>query len=703
MTRLSLCGFAALALFATTPLRAQEPSPPAGAPASAPNAPPKPDPAPMLTPPKFGTWGIDLAGRDTSVKPGDDFNRYANGKYLDALKIPADRTGYGVNYVLSELSENQVHAILEEEARKLPAGAVPATDGAKGAAFYKAFMDEGRINALGAKPLQPELAAIRAADTRVKLAALMGRGSQGFNASIFDVYIDADPKAPDRYVLNFVQGGLGLPDRDYYLQAAFADKKTKYQAYVARMLTMIGWPDPQAAARAVVAYETAIAQASWTRADRRDVEKTYNPMTVAQLAKFAPGFPWTTFLKAAEVPGLPKVIVNEKTAFPKISAVFARTPLPTLRAWAAFHLADSSAAYLSEPFVQARFEFRSRDLSGVEEQRLRWKRAVAAADGAMGEAIGRVYVERHFPPEAKAKIDALVTDLKTAMGARIQRLTWMSPATKKEALEKLANFTTKVGYPSKWKDYSALTVREDDLYGDMERSTAFEWRRQVKRINDPVDRTEWFMTPQTANAYYNSVMNEVVFPAAELQAPFFDPTADAAVNYGGIGMVIGHEITHGFDDEGRKTDGKGILRNWWTEEDAKKFEAAAKGLGTQYSSYEPVPGSHINGELTMGENIADLGGFLIALDAYHLSLKGQPAPVIDGLTGDQRFFLAYAQGWRDKRRDEAVKQQLVSDPHSPEAFRVNGVVRNIDAWYQAFDIKPGDKLYLKPEERARIW
>lgn len=682
MNRLSFCALAAGILFAATPLQAQE--------------------APLLTAQRFGAWGVDLDGRDTRVKPGDDFNRYANGKYLDALTIPADRTGYGVNYVLTELSENQVHAILKEEAGKLNA-VVPTTEGGKAAALYKAFMDEARINALGAAPLQSELAEIRAATARTGLAALMGKVNHGFHSSLFDTYIDADPKAPDRYVVNLLQGGLGLPDRDYYLQASFADKKAKYQAYVARLLTMIGWPDPQGAARAVVAYETAVAQASWSRADRRDVEKTYNPMTVAELAKLAPGFPWETFLKQAEVGGLPKVIVNEKTAFPKIAATFARTPLPTLRAWAAFHLVDNSAAYLSEPFVQARFEFRSRDLSGIEAQRVRWKRAVAAADGALGEAVGRVYVDRHFPPDAKAKIDALVTDLKAAMSARIDKLTWMSPATKVEAQKKLANFTTKVGYPTKWKDYSDLVVRTDDLYGDIERSTAFDWRRQVKRLNQPVDRTEWFMTPQTANAYYNSVMNEVVFPAAELQPPFFDPDADPAANYGGIGMVIGHEITHGFDDEGRKTDGMGILRNWWTEEDAKKFEAAAKGLGTQYSAYEPVPGAHINGDLTMGENIADLGGFLIALDAYHLSLKGRAAPVIDGLTGDQRFFLAYAQGWRDKRREEAVRQQLVSDPHSPEAFRVNGVVRNIDAWYSAFDVKPGDKLYLRPEDRARIW
>jgi putative endopeptidase len=469
------------------------------------------------------------------------------------------------------------------------------------------------------------------------------------------------------------------------------------------MLKMAGWADPDASAKAVVDFETAIARDSWTRADRRDVEKTYNPMTVAQLQMLAPGFDWTTFLRTSGLGTPSQVIVNENTAFPKLAATYAQTPVSTLQAWAAFHLVDNAAAYLSKPFVDARFEFRSKELSGVEAQRDRWKRAVAALDGAMGEAVGQAYVSRYFPPASKASIDALVGDLKVAMAARIDKLAWMSPATKAEAKVKLSKFATKIGYPDTWKDYSALTIRADDLYGDVERATAWDWRRQVARLGKPVDRTEWYMTPQTVNAYYNPVMNEIAFPAGILQAPYFNPSNDPAVNYGSIGAVIGHEITHGFDDEGRKTDGDGKLRNWWTEEDGAKFEASAAILGKQYSAFEPVPGSHINGDLTMGENIADLGGLLVALDAYHLSLKGQPAPVIDGLTGDQRFFLAFAQSWREKRRDEAVKQQLVSDPHSPAEFRVNGSVRNIQAWYDAFDIKPGDKLYVAPSDRANIW
>jgi putative endopeptidase len=696
MTRLSLFGASALSLIASAALAAAQPAP-SGAAAPGPVA----DPVPALAPAVYGTWGVDLSGRDVAIKPGDDFNRFASGKYLDNLKIPADRAGWGVTYQVVELSENQVHAILNDTART--AGAAPTTDAGKAAAFYAAFMDEARVNALGARPLATDLAKIRAANDRTKIAALMGSAATGFQSAIFGVYIDADPKAPDRYAVNLVQAGLGLPDRDYYLQASFAEKKAKYQAYVAQMLKLAGWADPEASAKAVVAFETAIARDSWTRAEQRDVEKTYNPMSTADLAKLAPGFPWAAFLRAAELGATRQVIVSENTAFPKIAATYAATPVSTLQAWAAFHVVDNAGAYLAKPFVDARFEFRSKELSGVEAQRDRWKRAVAALDGAMGEALGQAYVQRYFPPAAKASIDGLVNDLKVALGARIDRLDWMSAATKAEAKVKLSKFTTKIGYPDKWKDYSALTIRADDLYGDVERATAWDWRRQVARLNRPVDRTEWYMTPQTVNAYYNPVMNEIVFPAAILQSPYFNPSADAAVNYGAIGAVIGHEITHGFDDEGRKTDGDGRLRNWWTDEDGKKFEAAAEVLGKQYSSYEPVPGAHINGDLTMGENIADLGGLLVALDAYHLSLKGQPAPVIDGLTGDQRFFLAFAQSWREKRRDEAVRQQLVSDPHSPEAFRVNGPVRNVQAWYDAFDVKPGDKLYLAPAERAHIW
>jgi putative endopeptidase len=657
-----------------------------------------------LVPRRFGTFGLDLDGRDTRVRPGDDFNAYANGRFLGALQIPPDRTGYGVNYMLSELSERQVHAILEETAAgKGPKGGEVGAEAEKVGAFYRSFMDEARVERLGAAPLLKSIEEIKQLTTREKIAVRMGEVNKGYSGSLFELYIDADPKDPEKYAVSLYQGGLNLPDRDYYLKPAFAEKKAKYLAYVEQMLRLSGWPEPKARAASILALETAIARVSWTRVEQRDPERTYNPMTVAELAKYAPGFPWRTFLDAADLKRVDRVIVNEKTAFPKIAAIFARTPLTTLRAWIAFTQADNAASYLSKPFVDAKFEFRSKTLSGQPEQRPRWKRAVGAVDGTMGEAIGRVYVERHFPPAAKAKIDALVGDLRAAFKVRLEKLDWMSPATKAEAVRKLSQFTVKIAYPDKWRDYSKLVIKADDIYGNIERAQAFEWDRLVSRMNGPVDRLEWGMTPQTANAYYNPTFNEIVFPAAELQPPFFDPDADPAVNYGGIGSVIGHEMTHGFDDEGRKSDGLGRLRDWWTAADARAFEDKAKVLAAQYSTYEPYPGVKINGELTLGENIADLGGLLIALDAYRLSLKGAPAPTVGGLTGDQRFFLAYAQGWRDKRREEAVKQQLVADPHSPEAFRVNGVVRNMDDWYAAFDVKPGEKLYLAPAQRARIW
>jgi putative endopeptidase len=654
-----------------------------------------------LASPKFGKWGMDLAGRDTRAKPGDDFFRFANGAFLDKLAIPADRNRFGNFDALNELSQRRVRAILEDEAKRAPAN--PTDEAGKVGAFYKSFMDEARIEQLGAEPLKPELANIAKVQTRDELAALMGRGATTFIRPLFGMYIDADQKAPDRYAVYIGQDGLGLPDRDYYLKPEFAEKKAAYEKYIAQMLTLGGWPNPEANAKAILAFETRIAEASWTKVEQRDADKTYNPMTVADLAKSAPGFAWRAFLDNAELDKVDRVVVGEVTALPKIAAIYNETPIDTLRAWSAFGVIDSSAPYLADRFVQARFEFRSKTLSGTPQLAERWKRGVGAAQSGLGEAIGRVYVARYFTPEAKAKMDALVGELKVAMKARIERLDWMSGETKAKALDKLSKFGVKIGYPTKWRDYSSLKVDPTDLYGNMERSIAFSWRRDVQRLDKPVDRTEWIMTPQTVNAYYNPVMNEIVFPAAILQPPFFDPDADPAVNYGGIGGVIGHEMTHGFDDQGRKYDGDGRLISWWTDSDAGKFETAAKGLGGQYSSFEPLPGAKVNGDLTMGENIADLGGLLLALDAYKLSLKGKPAPVIDGLTGEQRVFYGWAQVWREKARDDARRQQLVTDPHSPSMYRVNGVVRNIDAWYSAFGVKPGDKLYVPPEQRVRIW
>ena len=646
--------------------------------------------------PVTGAWGFDKTGMDPSVRPGDDFFKYANGGWDARTAIPADRTGYGLDYVLADQAELRVRGILEGPA-------APGADGAKIHAAYAVFMDQKRVAALGARPIAPELAAIKAVRTKTEMAALMGRSPMSFDSAIFNMGIGADQKAPDKYAVSIGQGGLGLPNRDYYLQPSFAAKKAAYQTYIVKMLTLAHWRDPDGSAKAIVDFETRIAEASWTRAESRDPDKTFNPMSPAELETYAPGFAWRQFLNGAGLTGVDRVIVRQNTAFPKIAALYADAPLATLKAWEAFHVVDAAAPYLSTQFADAQFEFRGKTLSGQPSQRDRWKRAVAFVNGGMGEAVGRVYVAEYFPPDAKAKIDTLVKELVVALGQRIDGLDWMSAETKTKAHAKLAQLTVKIGYPSVWRDYSALKVSDDNLAADAEAFDRFEWMRDVKRLHKPVDRTEWGMTPQTVNAYYNPTMNEIVFPAAILAAPYFDPGADAAANYGGIGGVIGHEMTHGFDDQGRKYDGTGALKSWWTKEDGDKFDAQAKRLNAQYDAFEPFPGVHVKGDQTTGENIADLGGLLVALDAYHNSLHGQPAPVIDGLTGDQRFFLAYAQSWREKRREEFQRQLIVMDVHSPEKYRVNGVVRNMDAWYPLFDVKPSDKLYVAPQDRVRIW
>ncbi|RAK56822.1 M13 family metallopeptidase [Phenylobacterium deserti] len=655
--------------------------------------------AASLASPRYGTWGFDVSGMDRSVKPGDDFFKFANGAWETRTEIPSDRTRFGNFDQLAILSEARSRAILEEAA----SGKIQDADAAKIGAAYSAFMNEALVERLDAKPLQPELTAIRAVKTRDDMTALMGRSNLSGYTSLLNLSINADAKDPNRYAVYAGTGGLGLPDRDYYLQPSFAEKKTAYLAYVQQMLTMVGWDNPAAAAQAVVEFETKIAEATWTRAERRDRSKTYNPATLAELQAMSPGYDWNRYLAAAELPKVDRVVVTTNTAFPKIAQIYSATPIDTLKAWQAFHLADDAAPLLSKRFVDANFEFRSKTLAGQPEQRARWKRAVSTVNGQLGESVGRVYVARYFPPESKAKMDDLVANIRTAMRGRIEKLQWMGPETRERALDKLNKFNVKIGYPTKWRDYSALVIKADDPYGNSERATAFEWRRRVARLNGPVDRDEWGMTPQTVNAYYNSTLNEIVFPAAILQAPFFDPDADPAVNYGGIGGVIGHEISHGFDDQGRKSDGDGVLRDWWTSADAAKFGAQAERLGAQYSAFEPLPGFKVNGALTMGENIGDMGGLSLALDAYHASLKGKPAPTIDGLTGDQRVFLGWAQVWRQKQRDEALRQQVVTDPHSPALYRVNGTIRNIDGWYTAFGIKPGDALYVPPEQRVRIW
>ena len=446
-----------------------------------------------------------------------------------------------------------------------------------------------------------------------------------------------------------------------------------------------------------------IAEASWSRAESRNRDKTYNPMTPAQLTADAPGFAWSAWLGAADLADAKRLVVRQNTAFPKLAAIFAETPVETLQAWQAFRVVDQTAPFLSPRFVTARFEFRGRDLAGQQEERQRWRRGVQLVDSSLGEIVGKAYVERYFPPQSKVRMEELVADVKGALRGRIERSTWMTPQTKTKALEKLDLFGVKIGYPDKWRDYTALRIDPNDLVGNVRRATAFRWAYAVAKLDKPVDPQEWGTTPQVVNAYYMSTRNEIVFPAGILQPPFFDPNADMAINYGGIGGVIGHELTHGFDDQGRKSDGHGVLTDWWQPADADKFNAEAAKYGAQYDAYSVAPGVNVKGAQTMGENIADLGGILLGLDAYRASLHGAPAPVLDGTTGDQRVFLGWAQVWRAKSRPDALKQQAATDSHSPARFRVDGPLRNVDAWYDAFGIKPGDKLYLKPEDRVHIW
>jgi putative endopeptidase len=662
--------------------------------------------------PQYGAWGIDLTAMDPATKPGDDFNHYASGAWLARTEIPADKPMASLRYLMSDTIEERLHGLMEAAAKDQ---ADPAELEGKVGAFYRAFMDEKRVDSLNAKPIAAELAAIRAATTRDDIAVLVGQSNGDFYASLFTLSIDVDLKDVHRYALYANQAGLGLPDRDYYMNPSFATQKTAYQDYVAKLLTLLNWPEPQANAKAVVAFETRLARASWSKAQQRDVDKTYNPKTRAGLAALTPGFNWTPFLRSADLSHIDRVVVAENTAFPSLAAVYKATPLGVLKAWQAFAVADNAAFYLARPFSEARFEFRGKTLSGQPEEKARWKRAIRAVGGGdcngddrvdcfgnVGFGVGQVYAAHFFPPEVKAKIEVLVANVKAAMRARLERLDWMTPATKVEALKKLDTYQIKVGYPEHPRDYSGLEIRADDLVGDVRRAGAWDWRFYISRLNGPVDRADWSMTPQTNDAY-NGALRDIVFPAGILQPPIFDPAADPAVNYGAIGAVIGHELTHGFDDEGRKLDASGTLRDWWTPADAAAFKARAQKLSAQYSAYEPVPGAHINGDLTLGENIADLGGLNVALEAYHRSLGGNPAPVIDGLTGDQRVFLGWAQAWRGKTRDDYVRKQLVSDPHSPRGFRVIGPPRNIDAWYDAFGVKPGDGYYLPPDQRVRIW
>ncbi|MGI4730167.1 MAG: M13 family metallopeptidase [Janthinobacterium lividum] len=663
--------------------------------------------------PTFGDWGFDLTAMDRTVRPGDDFNAYASGAWNARTPIPADKSIVSLRTRMGDTIESRLHDLLASASSGI--AVQPTTEKGKLGAFYAAFLNADQIETLGAKPIANELGAIRGARDRSALAELMGQANSDFYGSLFNLSTDADLKDVGHYAVYASQAGIGLPDRDYYLEAGFAKQRQAYQIYVARMLTLAGWPDATARAADVVAFETRVAEASWTKAQQRDIRATYNPQTVASLQALAPGFDWKAFLKGAGLGSQDRIIIAEQTAFPKLAAMYAGTPLETLKAWQAFTVIDNAAFYLSSAFADARFAFRDGTLQGQPEEPVRWKRGIRAVGGGdclgqdvidcfghMDFGLGQLYVATWFPQEAKVKIQALVVDIKAAMRERISKLDWMGPATRVEALRKLDTYQIKVGYPDHPRDYSGLIIRSDDVVGDVRRSAAWNWRFYVDRLDGPVDRSDWSMTPQTNDAY-NGSLRDIVFPAGILQAPMFDPAADPAINYGAIGGVIGHELTHGFDDEGRKLDASGQLRDWWTTADAAAFEARAKMLGAQYSSYQPVPGAHVNGDMTMGENIADLGGLTVALDAYRRSLHGTPTLTLGGFTGEQRVFLGWAQAWRGHAREDYLRKQVVTDPHSPRAFRVDGPTRNIDAWYDAFGVGPGQTYYVAPTDRVRIW
>ena len=646
----------------------------------------------------YGNWGFDPAGMDTSVNPGDNFFNYANGTAVKNMVIPGDQVGYGSFNAVYDLSELQLKALITGLAARTD---LTGTD-LKIADLYRSASNAEAKEQRGISPLVPELRQIDAIKDKKQMAAFMGYTAETFGSAVFNIYVSDDAKKPGYYALQLTQGGLGLPDRDYYLSDTYADKKAAYEVYITDLLRMVAYPDAARHAHDIVAMETAIAQVSWTQIESRDDTKTYNPMALKDLNTYAPGFDWNAFFAAAKVSQAQKVIVGQNTAMPKIAKVFADTPLETLKAWETFHTADQASAYLSKRFYDRRFAFQAKELYGQQEQRPLWKRAISITGDKLGEALGKAYVAEYFPPESKAKMEALVGDLLVAMKGRIENLTWMSAPTKAKALEKLSHFGVKIGYPDQWRSYDALEIKADDLYGNIARSQTFEWAYQVARIDKKRDPWVWEMNPQEVNAYYSPTKNEIVFPAAILQPPFFDPKADPAVNYGAIGGVIGHEITHGFDDQGRHHDSVGDLVDWWAPEDAAKFDAQTKALGAQYDAYEAVPGVHVQGGLTMGENIADLGGILIALDAYRLSLKGQESPVLDGFTGDQRVFLGFAQLWQSKYQADFLKAIVASDPHSPDNFRAIGPTRNVDDWYKAFNVT-GGTYYLKPEDRVKIW
>ena len=646
--------------------------------------------------------GISLNNMDTRVAPQQDFFRYVNGSWLDNTEIPADKARWGSFDELRENAEKQVLAIVQQLAAEQHA---KGSDGQKIADLYRSFLDEQLAEVLGLNPLRGELAAIDNLKSHADLTTLWGNWQRYRMGTPVVVYVGQDQKQSDQYITGASQSGLGLPDRDYYLKddARSVELLQKYQAFIAQLWTLAGFENAGQAAADIVALEKQIAAAHWSRVQNRDRNATYNKLTLAELNKLAPGFDWQAFLAAADLGSVNELVVRQPTYFTAFAKLQAQTPVKQWQQYLKFHLLRSNANNLNKAFVDASFDFYGKTLNGLQEQRNREKRAVSLVDNNLGFMVGKKYVEQYFKPEAKARMDQMIENLRVAFRQSIDELEWMSPVTKKQAQIKLAKFNTKIGYPDKWRDYSCLEINAADLIGNLRRSSECEYQRTIDRLGKPVDRTEWGMTPQTVNAYYSSTMNEIVFPAAILQPPFFNVEADDAVNYGAIGGVIGHEFTHGFDDQGRRSDGDGNLRDWWTEQDAAQFQQRAQLMVDQYSAFNPIDDLHLQGALGLGENIADLGGLTVSYKAYQNSLQGQSGAVIDGFTAEQRFFMGWAQVWRIKFRDEALRQQVITGPHSPGMYRVLGTLSNMPEFYQAFDVKPGDGMYRDEKVRVKIW
>ncbi|WP_345886146.1 M13 family metallopeptidase [Shewanella algae] len=648
--------------------------------------------------------GIELENFDHQVRHQDDFYYSVNGKWLATTPIPADKSNYGAFSVLYEESQAALKQIIEEAAAK-PNKAEGSVEQKIGD-FYAAYMDSTLTDQLGIAPLKGQLADIAKTASHADIAALMGKLLTDGSGIPFGFYVNNDAKNSSQYGVYLYQSGLTLPDRDYYLKddPKFVANREAMREYVRNLMSAAGYPNADAAAANVANIELFIAQSQWSRVESRDANKAYNKMSLKELQQLMGGFDFDGFAKAAGLTGKTQdVIVRQPSYFEKLGAEFGKFPVSAWQDYLAFHLVDSYAGLLSQQFVDLHFDFHSKTLMGIQEQKPRWKRAVDGADQVIGELVGKEYVARHFQPEAKARMESMIKNLIKGFEVSIDELEWMTPETKKAAQEKLSKFTYKIGYPDKWKDYSNLEIKADDLVGNYQRYARFEYQDMLAKLGKPIDRSEWHMTPQTVNAYYNPVMNEIVFPAAILQPPFFNMGADDAVNYGGIGAVIGHEISHGFDDQGAKYDGDGNLRNWWTDKDREEFQKRGAQLSAQYSQFEALPGKFVNGDLTLGENIGDLGGLTVALRSYHLSLNGKEAPVMDGLTGDQRFFVGWSQVWRRNYRDEELGRRLLTDPHSPSHYRAMGTPRNVEGFYKAFDLKPTDKMYLSEEDRVKIW